>query len=180
MLLLPRIGEKLWEAHWRHIGLRRLRLIERSRLPLVFFHIPRTGGITFHEILERIEVPGGISAHFTSDAPVLAAAAEPDLFHRHGIYSGHFSSRVLPLLPAGAAKLTFLRHPAALLRSTYHLLRNLTLYGHDANLDPEGRFVAQFCMANPFEAFVESPDPRLQAHARNPQTRILGFDNSGA
>lgn len=84
----------------------------------------------------------------------------------------------MPLVPPGASKLTFVRHPAALLRSTYHLLRNFTVNGHDANLDHDGKFASKFCIANTFETFLESSDPRLLPYTRNPQTRILGFGNS--
>lgn len=147
-------------------------------MPIVFFHIPRTGGISFHEILARIAAPSGISHHLKSDQSLLdTSAAQPDYFRQHSIYSGHFSSRILPLIPPDASKLIFVRHPAALLRSTYHLLRKLSLEGHDSNLGQEGRFASDYCMANSFEAFIESPDPRLQPHTRNPQTRTLGFDD---
>ncbi len=63
MPVLRRIAEKYWELHRRYIGLSSLQLAERVRLPLVFFHIPRTGGITFHEILTRIAAPGGSARH---------------------------------------------------------------------------------------------------------------------
>jgi len=177
MLLLRRVIEKFWELYRQRVSLPPLELTGAARLPIVFFHIPRTGGITFHAILRRIDAPAGVSPHFDSDQFLIdTIAARPDFFRQHSVYSGHFSARILPLVPPGASKLIFLRHPVPLLRSTYHLLRNLPLGKRYSEIDSEGKFAAEFCMANSFEAFIESPDPRLQPHTRSPQTRALGLD----
>ncbi|UYN95912.1 MAG: hypothetical protein KIT25_02915 [Enhydrobacter sp.] len=102
--------------------------------------------------------------------------AEPEAFRR-GIFAGHISSRVLPFLPAGAAKFTLLREPVDHAVSLYAWARALR---DDITHMARGGDAVRLVEAAhdlSFMEFTTSDDGLLCSYMRNPQTRIFACGN---
>jgi len=101
--------------------------------PLVFIHIPKTAGTTFHKILSHQFKPSEVAIHHDAEGPPPDALFEMMSGPRPKIKAvmGHTSARFHDRLPE-VRYLTCLRDPVARLISHYHHARlDPTHYLHD-------------------------------------------------
>ncbi len=80
-----------------------------ERLQIVFFHIPKTGGTTFKELLMKNN-PGGSYHHLKEGGEKADTSVVLDKLEKHNLVFGHF--RFNPELTGDSRfLLTFLRNP---------------------------------------------------------------------
>ncbi len=134
-----------------------------SDAPLVFIHVPKTGGSTVCAIARRqyaAEAIAGLPGSL--DAAHAALLAQPAAVRaRLRFLHGHVPFGVHAALPGGARYMTFLRHPVARLFSVYHFALRRPEWGLHRVLHERGLS---------FEQFIAS---EIAAEFHDAQTRML-------
>jgi hypothetical protein len=119
----------------------------RTRMELISVHIPKTGGVSFRQLLQRVYGAAGVVFDYadrildpgalyqtdraqwerTERRPFIARVeADPDVRVIHG----HFAARKYGGVFPEAARVVWLREPVARLVSHYHYWRGLPHGGH--------------------------------------------------
>jgi Sulfotransferase family len=100
----------------------------------VFFHIPKTAGTTFRELL--VEKLQPIKKLYVSDVSQISYISDEQL-NSYDFVSGHVGTALLARLKPDCKKLTMLRDPLARTISQYQYLKKLTI-SYDVASDPYG------------------------------------------
>lgn len=87
---------------------------------VVFMHIPKTGGTSFHNVLLR----GFPSAEFCPVRLPFLHELSAEEIQKYTIYSGHYYYDDLDLIPGRKSVVTFLREPRARLLSLYYFFKS--------------------------------------------------------
>lgn len=86
---------------------------------LVFLHVPKTGGVSFHQLLAK-----GFTAKEICVAKNDAILSYPlGALTQYKFFSGHFNMQTAKLIPGRKKIVTMLREPTARLISLYHYIR---------------------------------------------------------
>lgn len=94
--------------------------------PIIFLHIPKTGGTTFRNILTSIYPDAKIHTHFDQKKTIDLACKIKEF----DLICGHFYAQ--PIAQSQGTFLTILRHPAHRIASHYYYaLRSPNHYLHD-------------------------------------------------
>jgi len=132
---------------------------KRSKLRLVFLHVPKTGGTTLHH---------HFSGHFTPEETC------PDRFsglERYSVnelrqwryFSGHFNADEIKRIPKPVFVVTVLRNPIERLLSNYYFWKRHT----SAYIAQHGLHYVQLTKAGTLSDFLRSTDPTLISNRRN-------------
>ena len=97
---------------------------DRSGVPerVVFVHIPKTGGTSFHELLKTIFANEEIHPERLNNF----SEYDPDTFGKFRLFSAHMDARTLPLIPDPKYTITILREPRARILSLYYFWKSHT------------------------------------------------------
>lgn len=140
--------------------------------PLVFLHIPKTGGTTLGEYLSRYFEPNQISPSFND----VTLMREVESGVHHSFYSGHFSWSSASETLRPATILTMLRHPIDRCVSQYKNFADKSRIQERWNVDEGGRELNDILMHTcplSFHATLTHPSAILRGHFSNIQTRSL-------
>ena len=122
--------------------------------PIIFVHIPKTGGTSLHYHLSTCFTQDEICEFRHND--ILMAPVHKIIGKR--FYSGHFDSRLMGIMPSKAKLVTVLRNPKDRLVSVYRYMRATK----EERIATEGQPLARLARDNNFEPFLE------KAYSLNP------------
>ncbi len=107
----------------------------------IFFHIPKTGGQTFHNLVSReyrheliLETPGGLLNSLTWQKFIQGLMRAQPL-PRYSAVIGHMKFGVHEFLPGPSRYVTFLRDPVKRFASYYYMLRGMGLVRANHRID---------------------------------------------
>lgn len=136
--------------------------------PLVFLHLPKTGGVTLRSIIapfyaddETFAVPDR-DAHNTE--------LIPRLVETHAYIHGHINYRCLEPVRDKFDLLTFVREPVSRVISTYHFLRE---QNPEHATDEETKQLINYARAASLVEFISIEDPAVVQTVCDLQTRTL-------
>ncbi|HET6847026.1 MAG TPA: hypothetical protein VFH29_09340 [Anaerolineales bacterium] len=138
---------------------------------VVFFHIPRTAGITFGSVVDQLF--SGLP-RFPEYIQEKLVALSPEEISQYRLFMGHFLYNLFDVMfPGRFVGLTFLREPVARTVSSYqHLLRQDSLGGP---LDSELEQVKRMTL----HQFATDTSTHLAMDMIDLQTRYLGESDDG-
>ncbi|MES2818604.1 MAG: sulfotransferase family 2 domain-containing protein [Pseudomonadota bacterium] len=137
-----------------------------SQEKYLYLHIPKTGGVSFRQIMEDA-FPVDKILHVARPADILTHTNET--LDQYRFIHGHFSMCHVEHL-SGFKKITSLRDPVSRCLSTYDFWRGLT----DSPAWPErSRIQIRRAQALSLEGLIDHPDPLTSRHFNNVQTRML-------
>ena len=139
----------------------------RTRLPapVVFFHIPKTGGVTVHSLLRK-KLP---ARRICPERFNRLQRLSPAQIEQYDLFSGHYDAASISRLPSNSRVISVLREPRA---------RILSLYYHWKSHRPE--IAEQNDLAGPRLAhryglleFLRCPEPVIAFNIDNVQVRSM-------
>jgi hypothetical protein len=133
--------------------------------PVIFLHIPKTGGITLQSVINAqypAERVYSIGADINADIRRLRALPEAER-HRLQVVQGHMSFGLHQFLAPGARYVTILRDPVARALSDYYYVTGTP--GHPLHPAVRGMRLADYL------------DSGLTGQLSNGQTRLLSGDH---
>ncbi len=119
---------------------------------LIFFHIPKTAGLTFLQIL---------SAHYPENAILDIhdeksfknnADINPDKLAEYQVLSGHFPFSFIEKCPKNSTSITFLRDPSKRVLSLFNFYKNNRHLDFWKRIDREDVELEEFLTLSPYEA----------------------------
>lgn len=135
---------------------------------LVFLHLPKCGGTSLHEWMDRILAPGMLSPErnrLPREIPRERLAA----LQRHRVFSGHFDVVDLRHFPGPQRRFTVFRDPVETIVSLYDFWR-----AHDdAFIDEHDLVGPRLASTLSFEEFVGDVDPRIVPDLDNTMVRTF-------
>jgi hypothetical protein len=115
--------------------------------PVVFIHLPRTGGTTFHRLLEK-QYARGESLRLHSLAELDTFKRLPDAEkNRYRFIHGHIGSEFLAALGHGYQYVTFLREPLSRVASSYQFIRKTPTHTHHDTVTQRNLSLVEFITA---------------------------------
>lgn len=133
----------------------------------LYFHIPKTGGVAFRQILEN-SVNDREILHFRTPSEI--ATCTDSALSQYRLVHGHFNFQHIKHLKSFKTIVT-LRDPVTRCLSTYNFWRGLDV--SDPVWPEKSKLQIQRAQSLTFEEMLEHPDPFTSQHFDNVQTRIL-------
>lgn len=97
---------------------------EKTGGPIVFIHVPKTGGMTFYSMIREIYKPAELhKINPAAESVEKYRNLSPAMKDRLKVIYGHMDYGLRDLLPPGSSYITLMRHPVERVISHYHYVR---------------------------------------------------------
>ena len=135
---------------------------------VVFMHLPKCGGTSLHEWMDRVLAPGMLSPE-RNRLPLEISHDRLIDFRHHRVFSGHFDVVDLQRFPGPQRRFTVFRDPVETIVSLYDFWR-----AHDDAFIEEHDLVGpRVASSRSFEEFVGDVDPRIVPDLDNTMVRTF-------